>query len=115
MISSLHIPIVVNDMVIASTIPDAFVFGVAVVAILEVWKDAVGLDRIGPEDLVAVHDAASTRRGPESVVRPHGEGEIGGRTAAPGVSIGRGLGKAERSPRAIRRAGAKHLARHDLP
>jgi hypothetical protein len=48
MIGSLYGPIIEEDVIIAPTVPNTLIFSVVVVVIFEVWKDAIGLNFVGP-------------------------------------------------------------------
>jgi hypothetical protein len=48
MIGSLDRPVIEDDVVIATTVPNTLIFSVVVVVVFEVWKDAIGLDFVGP-------------------------------------------------------------------
>jgi hypothetical protein len=47
-IGSLYGPIIEEDVVIAPTVPDTLIFGVVVVVVFQVGKDAIGLNFVGP-------------------------------------------------------------------
>jgi hypothetical protein len=47
-IGSLYWPIIEEDVVIAAAVPDTLIFSVVVIVIFEVWKDAIGLNFVGP-------------------------------------------------------------------